>query len=100
MVTIDEVQQREQEDPDDVDEVPVEAEQLDRRVPSGVNAPLRAMFMMHEQQPMPMIMCSACMPVSAKYRTMKMRIWFAMGASSPSTLEPALLGNSRIIALA
>ena len=49
---------------------------------------------------MPMIMCSACMPVSAKYRTMNMRIWFAIGASSPSTWNQPCIGNSRIIALA
>src|SRR4029453_1080680 len=32
-VPLDQIEQREEEDPDDVDEVPVEAEDLDRRVP-------------------------------------------------------------------
>ena len=49
---------------------------------------------------MPITMCSACMPVSAKYSTMNMRIWLATGASSPSTWNQPCIGKSRIIALA
>ena len=43
---LDQIEQREQEDPDDVDEVPVEAEDFDRRVPllvGGTGFYLRAL---------------------------------------------------------
>ena len=41
-MAVDEVQEREQEDPDDVDEVPVEPEELDRDVPLLRERPLDA----------------------------------------------------------
>ena len=48
---------------------------------------------------MPMIMCSACMPVSAKCRTMKIRTCEAMGercALCDTSKKPAA-GNSVIV---
>ena len=66
-MAVDQVQQREQEDPDDVDEVPVQAGDLDRRVVLGGELALAAPDRSDQvRMPTPIIMCSACRPVMAK----------------------------------
>ena len=68
LMSTDQIQQREQEDPDNIDKVPVQAEVLDKGdVPVHVRRRASPSQIMHASSAMPIIMCSACMPVIAKY---------------------------------
>ena len=62
-----EIQQREQEDPDDVNEVPVEADISTGVYHSGEKRLLCAIHAITLSNPKPMIMWVACRPVIRKY---------------------------------
>ena len=65
-VTVDQVKQREQEQPHDIDEVPVQPEIFDWRDVSRAEVASLRLAISQNSSAMPMIMCSACMPVIAK----------------------------------
>jgi hypothetical protein len=65
-VTVNQVEQREKENPDDIDKVPVEAGDIDRSHIFGREPPAHGVIEKPGRMPAPMTMCSACRPVMAK----------------------------------
>ena len=60
------IKQRKQKYPHDIDEMPIEPDQLDRRIVTEEKRPRRGLDDQSSQQANPMIMCNACIPVMAK----------------------------------
>src|SRR2546425_12378522 len=61
-MTPDQIQKREQENPDDVDEVPVQTADLNRAVVLRVIVPRHAHHSIPRMNPSPMTMCNPCRP--------------------------------------
>jgi len=81
MRPVHEVEQGKQEDPHDVDEVPVQADISTGVYHSSENRPFHAIHATTLRMPKPITMCSACSPVIAKYSDRKICTCAACGPS-------------------
>ncbi len=60
------IKQRKQENPHDIDKMPIEPYQLDRRVVDRGKASAPALTIKAVSRANPIIICNACIPVMAK----------------------------------